>query len=569
MTNQNDKAHARQQWLFAILVIAFLWVVYTHLAEIRKLAQVLQQGKLVWVFVAAVLQAGYFVAYSFIYHYALATVEVSSRVRELLPLTFASVFIDSTAPSGGVAGTALFVDAAHRQGQSAARAAAGTILVLIALYGVFAFILTGGLLYLLQQGGLTTLQIISAVLLFLLVGGMISVLLLGAWQPSWLIRLLSGIQKLINWFGGLVKRPSLLPPDWAQRHAADFAAAGSAIRAHPTRLSYTVAAAVIAHVLNIASLGSLFLAFNIPLNWPVVAASYAMTLLFWIVSPTPNGVGIVETVMPLVYVSLGVAPEAGTVINLAFRGLSFWLPLLIGFISLRRLRLFDAPEAEMSRRGQVRLVAILIGFIGLLNVLTAVSSTLVARLETINQFLPLVVVGGGHLTAVLSGFALLLLAPGLWHYQRLAWRLLLVTLLVSALAHILKGYDYADTFLSLLLAGYLWTQRAHFPVSAAPPSLVRGIGSLLAAAAFTLSYSTTGIYLLGEWSEQEPTLRQSWQETVNLLLKGFNASPISSTTVGTYFAASVYVVAGVTACFAFGLLLYNLLLLVRKPSIQS
>jgi hypothetical protein len=36
------------------------------------------------------------------------------------------------------------------------------------------------------------------------------------------------------------------------------------------------------------------------------------------------------------------------VISLAFRGLSFWLPLLVGFILVRRVRSFR-PEAEPAK----------------------------------------------------------------------------------------------------------------------------------------------------------------------------------------------------------------------------
>jgi len=39
--------------------------------------------------------------------------------------------------------------------------------------------------------------------------------------------------------------------------------------------------------------------------------------------------------MPAIDVLVNIPLEAGTVINLAFRGISLWLPLLIGFICFR------------------------------------------------------------------------------------------------------------------------------------------------------------------------------------------------------------------------------------------
>ena len=71
----------------------------------------------------------------------------------------------------------------------------------------------------------------------------------------------------------------------------------------------------------------------------MLVAGYAMGVLFWIISITPQGIGVVEGMMTLTFASLGVPIESATVISLAFRGLTFWLPLGIGFILLRRLKI--------------------------------------------------------------------------------------------------------------------------------------------------------------------------------------------------------------------------------------
>ena len=72
-----------------------------------------------------------------------------------------------------------------------------------------------------------------------------------------------------------------------------------------------------------------------------LTAGYAIGFVFWVVSPTPQGIGVVEGVMALVYTSLGV-PAPAVLAVLTFRGLTFWLPLLIGFFLLHRVRSFGA-----------------------------------------------------------------------------------------------------------------------------------------------------------------------------------------------------------------------------------
>jgi uncharacterized protein (TIRG00374 family) len=303
---------------------------------------------------AALFQASYYVAYSGLYQAAFDTVEVKSRVRDLLPITFGSIFVNVVAPSGGASGAALFVDDAVRRGQSAARAAAGTILVLAADLAAFSLVLLVGLGYLFLQHNLQAYELAASLVLLAMVAGLTGVLLLGLWQPARLLRLLGGLQQAANWLAGRLRRPPLLAPDWATRNAGEFSQAAVAIAAFPGRLARTLGLALAAHAANLLSLYALFLAFRHPIQFGPLVAGYAVGILFMIVSPIPMGIGVVEAIMPLVYISLGAPSEAATVVTLAFRGLSFWLPFVAGFLLLRRMKAFDATAyvgARAKKRG--------------------------------------------------------------------------------------------------------------------------------------------------------------------------------------------------------------------------
>jgi uncharacterized membrane protein YbhN (UPF0104 family) len=50
--------------------------------------------------------------------------------------------------------------------------------------------------------------------------------------------------------------------------------------------------------------------------------------------------------MTLVYASLGVPASTATVISLAFRGLSFWLPLVVGFVLVRQVKSFRPDRSR-------------------------------------------------------------------------------------------------------------------------------------------------------------------------------------------------------------------------------
>ena len=313
----------------------FAWLVWSQFADINTLLKTLREGRLLWVMVAIGLQILYYVLFSGVYWSAFRTVEVRSNLMRLVPLTFASIFVNSTVTSGGAAGTVLFVDDARHRGESTARATAGTVLVMAADYSAFALLLTIGLVSLIRRHDVTRLEGISALVMYLLIFSVFAMLSMGLWSPNGLRRVLTAIQQAVEWVSKLIRRPSLLHDNWAEHNANEFISTARTIVQHPVQLLRTASIALLAHLADLSTLYILFWAFHQPVTLSVVIVLYAMTILFWIVSPTPNGIGVIETVMPAIYTSVGLPLEAGTVINLAFRGISFWLPLLVGFLSLR------------------------------------------------------------------------------------------------------------------------------------------------------------------------------------------------------------------------------------------
>jgi uncharacterized protein (TIRG00374 family) len=90
----------------------------------------------------------------------------------------------------------------------------------------------------------------------------------------------------------------------------------------------------------------LFLAFNVPFSPGTIIGGFSFGYLFWIVSPTPAGIGFVEGALTLGLSTLNVPLGAAAVLALAYRGITFWLPLLVGMISFRWL--IQKNEVEAS-----------------------------------------------------------------------------------------------------------------------------------------------------------------------------------------------------------------------------
>lgn len=546
------------------LAIAFVWLVISRFNEIQNLGRTLAQGQLQWVVVAILLQMAYFITFAASYQAAFATVEVRSRVLELVPVVFGSLFVNVVAPAGGSAGAALFVDDATQRGESSARAAAGTMLQLVADFGAFTLVLVVGLTYLFLQRHLEAYEVVGAILLFLITLGWSGILTLGLWRPTMLRRLLTWFHHLVNGLAGRIGRLNPLEQDWAQTTAAEFTEAALAISRHPQELFRTLAVALAAHLVDIASLFALFLAFNQPIGLGPLVAGFAMGILFWVVSITPQGIGVVEGVMVLVYTSLGIPAATATVVVLAFRGLTFWLPFMLGFLLLRRMRTFGAQEQTLARLWQVHAVALLTAAMGVINVLSALTPAFYSRMSLLDRYLPLEVRRGGRLTSVLAGFALLLLAGSLWRRKRTAWLLTMGILIISAFSHLIKGLDYEEALLAAGLALWLAALHAHFHARSDPPSILQGLRALLGALLFTLMYGLIGFYLLDHHYRLDFGFYAALRQTVIMFTQFYDPGLQPITRFGRYFAGSIYIVG--VATFGYALFMLVRPVLLRQPA---
>ncbi len=554
----------KRRWIFGLLVVAFVWVVVSRFAQIKEFRDTLAQGRWQFVLLAGLSQIIYFVVFSASYQAAFATVGVRSRVRDLLPVTLSSLFINVVAPSGGMAGAALFIDDLGQLGQPKAHITIGAFLQLIADYLSFLLVLLVGLVYLFTQHDLKTYEVIASLILVALTLGLAGIPALSLWHPAYLHRLMTWFQGLANRLAGRLKRGDWFSQDWAERTAAEFSEAAAAAAERPWYLFRTIGIALAAHLMNIVTLDLVFQAFRQPIDlWPLVAG-YAIAILFLIVSITPQGIGVVEGVLTLTLTSMGISPAVSASIALVFRGITFWLPLVLGFLLLQRVKTFGAEEHSLGERWTVRFLAIMTGIMGVVNLLSAVTPGLAERTRLLRHYLPLSVSTGSHLTVALAGFALLLLAGALWRRKRTAWAATLVVLLLSAAGHLTKGLDYEEALLALGMAAWLVWQRAEFHARSDPPSIRQGVAVLGAALLFTLAYGVAGFYLLDRHYQARFGFLDAVRQTLVMFTEFYDPGLQPITGFGHYFADSIYVIGLATLGYAGVMLLRPVL--VHQPA---
>jgi phosphatidylglycerol lysyltransferase len=545
---------------------AATWLLASHVPDLIALASTMRTGLPAWIAAATALQVAYYACYVATFRQSFVAVGVVRPYREYVPAVLGSLFANVVVPAAGTAGPALVVDDSSQHGASVARSTAGVVVSELADFSGFAIIVFGGLIYLAILRRLTSYELVAAGLLLVLVLAFVAVLLLGVLHPAALLRTLTALQSLVTRLRRVVRRAQAeTDSDWASRQAAEFSEAAGLVAAHPRELARAWAFSLLGHTADLVSLGCLALAFGWRSPGSIIAA-YAVGVLLWVISIVPQGIGVVEGAMTLVFVSFGAPAATAAAITLAFRGLSFWLPFAIGGVLLRRVESFRTHRDEASGKLAVFVGGLLVAAAGAVNILAGLRPS--SRFaEHLPAHLPLVV-SAGHLSAVIVGVALLFTARGMWRRSRMAWLVTVVTLLVSSAVHVIHGHLYQLSIVNTALALWLVTERQEFHARSDAPSVAQGIRVLLGAFGITLGYGTLGFYLLDRHFSVNFGLIDAIRQTVVMFTQFTNPGLQPITGFGRYFAVSIYAVAAVSFAYAL-LMLLRPVLVRRHPSAEE
>jgi uncharacterized protein (TIRG00374 family) len=139
----------------------------------------------------------------------------------------------------------------------------------------------------------------------------------------------------------------------AYSFSSELAEGISVLRGHPRWVVRPLIHSLLNKGLLFFVLFFCFLAFRVPVDAGILIAGLSIAHLFLIVSPTPAGIGIVEGILTVALTTLGVTIEDAAVVTLAYRGFSFWLPLLVGMITFRLVSRGGFSTADLTQTESV------------------------------------------------------------------------------------------------------------------------------------------------------------------------------------------------------------------------
>jgi phosphatidylglycerol lysyltransferase len=234
---------------------------------------------------------------------------------------------------------------------------------------------------------------------------------------------------------------------------------------------------------------------------------YAVAVIAGIISHVPGGVGVFEAV--ILFTLPGVPAEALLGSLLAYRAVYYLVPLVFGTLlfgskelAAHRSRIAWAQElASIYIAPVVPQIAGALTFLaGTLLLFSGVTPAVDERLAFLDQFLPLPVLEVSHLAGSLVGLGLLVLARALFRRVRAAYHICVWLLIAGIFASLLKGLDFEEASLLLLVLGVLVLGRRAFYRPTAilserfTPAWVVSIAGVIAMAAWigVVSYRHVG-----------------------------------------------------------------------------
>ena len=323
--------------IFGVALLLAVIFIFSRMAELQNIIGTLERGEWYFLAPAFVLQVVWLLVAGLSYKILYRVLMLPEKFQQLFRMSAASTFLNVVAPTGGMSGLTIFLEDARKNNYSSARVlVAAALFILFDFFG-FLVVLTFGLVILARRDDLTWPILSASIMLAVGSAGLGGLLYLGMRSGKLLGRILSWLSLRANSLLRPFMHREYFEPTKVYDFAVEIGEGLRTIRTKPKDAGLLLVIAIISKSLLIGVLLMMFLAFNVSLSPGTLIAGFSIGYLFLIVSPTPSGIGFVEGALTLALNSLYVPLADAAVIVVAYRGITLWLPILIGLVAFRSL----------------------------------------------------------------------------------------------------------------------------------------------------------------------------------------------------------------------------------------
>ncbi|WP_449315942.1 lysylphosphatidylglycerol synthase domain-containing protein [Rubneribacter sp.] len=447
--------------LLLVLGIVTVCFLIANADYLSTFLDTLKTGALVPLAMAVVLMLARHFVQAASYNAAFEAVGHATGFWHNVVLIFSLVFINTFCLFSGATGVAFIIDDAHRRGCDAGQSTSGAILSQIGYFAAILVISVIGFLTMLVSGSMNTLFLAGGLALAAVLAVLSSMFVVGYRAPRVLFRVFLAVEALINKVIGLLGRR--LKPGWGRKTAGSFANSAAILAKNPQGTLVTVAYASFSAILNMACLVAIGYAFGFE-HVSALVAAFSVAAISVILSPTPQGVGVVEAAIAAILTAHGCSLATATAIALVYRGIMFWVPFCIGALLLSQSGFFaDKRDPSQERRAKdtAWISGTLVLAVGLVNLGLALVPQTFRPFTVLTEWIDM----GGLLVgpALVAVSALLVvLAVGLILRFRTAWALSVGALVLLAGGEFLFVNTWQVAMAAVALVLWLFWKRDAF-----------------------------------------------------------------------------------------------------------
>lgn len=336
--------------LILALIAIFVYFISRNLGTIERTVHMTASQSLVFILIALVFSALAFLFWILASHQIFRMLGLLRSRWEMFFLRTEAIAMNVIVPVGGVSSWVVFATDAKKRGESEATAIAGVILSLLVDCAAIAVLLIIAIIYLFTINSLGLSVIIPALAFFALTLGLFLLIYLSGKNKVILKRVLewgkNKLNRIAKFFG---RKPIVKSETSVNNFILELENANYFLSKDRKDIYISLCLVLVSHFLYLVAIYVLFYSFGIEPLYRVLISGYAIGMMVTVVSPTSGGVGFAEGSMALAYTSLGVPGGAAAAVTLIYRGFYFWLPLIIGFVTMQRRHLLGLLEQARTK----------------------------------------------------------------------------------------------------------------------------------------------------------------------------------------------------------------------------
>ena len=340
-SNANSKKIKIVQYVFTFFLVIFIIVLFFRFVDLEKFVAILGAGIWYYIVIFFILQFLYLLIQPMVFLNLYKIFSRSGSFWQLFNIFLATNFANLALPTAGISGLAIFIGYAEKIGLTRTQALIINSIFYISTFFSFIFIILSILFF---PHSWQSINVWEKNVIYVFIFAIIfltAVSFAAVMNKKFLVDLIKKLLKFINTIYYFFQKREIVSQSKSNHILDEFFILGSALRKNFLMLFKPFVLSFAGHVLHISVLYFIFMAFSSPVSIITAIIGYIISVVFIFVSVTPSGVGIVEPLMILFFVSEGVTLETATLVTFVFRGVVFWLPFVFGFFSLRYIHYYE------------------------------------------------------------------------------------------------------------------------------------------------------------------------------------------------------------------------------------